>query len=199
MKKEFDYTNTNCCACGKYLGKQSNINLVETRWRKTWRYPQVNNFFLKTLKDDDHATAILCDDCIEAKATPKFVVEFADELIIRHPVSELERIGYKVVVWFTESYGSGAGCICSLCHKDIPEGEVPLRAWQEHKEYEGGMEMIACEACTPGVINKTVDYSMWAGMLIAPGFLDNFLENKNERLQEAEDLWHEALVKSQSF
>ena len=91
MSIESEIRKINCCACGGSLKDSKHINGICLNKKAAWVFPVWGNVLVK----DSHgrATAFVCDQCLENKATPKFAVEFRkDGGAIYHPVEDLESV-----------------------------------------------------------------------------------------------------------
>ena len=81
-----------CCACGGSLESSKFINGITLNKLATWKHPTWKNILVKDKYPEPRATAILCDNCIEKHAKPKFAVEWnLDEGIVTyHDIKQLK-------------------------------------------------------------------------------------------------------------
>jgi hypothetical protein len=78
-----------CCSCEKPLSEDPDaiLNLVQTDYKATWKYPQFGNVLLGT---SNIAGAIVCNACRQTKNPIKFVLEYQGDTVIYHPIETLK-------------------------------------------------------------------------------------------------------------
>jgi hypothetical protein len=78
-----------CCACGGPMRRSPHMNLVCLERKAEWKYPQAGNVLTG---EGGQAVAIVCDRCLDDKATIVNAVEFRDGQILYHQVEQLAEI-----------------------------------------------------------------------------------------------------------
>jgi hypothetical protein len=80
-----------CCACGSFIRdtKSKFINLVQTNYKASWKYPVMGNVITGGY---GFACAIICDDCCTNKKMITKVLEYDGERIVYHHADLLRRI-----------------------------------------------------------------------------------------------------------
>ena len=115
-------TRARCGACGGKIGRR--LNIVSLRYRATWDYPCSGNVITGT---DHEACAVLCDRCIDAKATIKEAIEMRDGQPVYHALETLEKLGPEQTYALVRSPRGTPGIECLRCglvswnQKDVAE------------------------------------------------------------------------------
>jgi len=84
-----------CCACEGSLKNSPHINLVSLMKVATWKFPVWGNLLIRVW---GLAVAVLCDKCVKEKRTPKYAVEWNDDLSVvkYHPVESLKDVPKEI-------------------------------------------------------------------------------------------------------
>lgn len=80
-------TTGKCCCCRSALIDSENLNLVICNRKAKWAFPVAGNFLTG---ETGFAIAINCDRCVADGRTPLFAVELRDQLLMYHPIRDLE-------------------------------------------------------------------------------------------------------------
>ncbi len=89
-----EFKRAKCCISERPLADCEYMNVIQTDYIATWKYPVISNMLMKN--DYRHAVAYIHDDYAPKKAGDKipdikFVIEFKDGDIIYHPVDTLQK------------------------------------------------------------------------------------------------------------
>lgn len=88
------FLKAKCCISERPLADCQSVNVIQTDYVATWKYPSMGNILIPG--DYNHATAFIHDDYAPKKAGDKiadikFVVEFKNDTVIYHPVESLSK------------------------------------------------------------------------------------------------------------
>jgi hypothetical protein len=96
---EWIFETHRCCSCLRLLKEAgpTSINLVQLEYLASWEYPVMGNVLQGTT---GIACAVVCDECLEAKAPIKFAIEyygrgadaFSEKIVVYHPIKQLKKI-----------------------------------------------------------------------------------------------------------
>lgn len=86
---DFLFSTADCCSCGRPIRENSHhLNIAQLEYMVEWDYPKMGNVVTGV---DNRACAVVCDDCFFEKRIPTKAIEFRGDLIVYHPVTELQK------------------------------------------------------------------------------------------------------------